>query len=107
MECCGCCNLKCNNRGIFVCQGVFCINGRLRHTYKKKRYVVITMSEKGSGVVNFLVRALLGMAMIFFINEFLASKGMEIAVGMNLVSFGISGLFGVPGVALLYGIVLY
>ena len=66
------------------------------------------MSERRpSVVVNFLIRALIGLAAIFFVNEFLASKGVDISVGMNGVSFLTSGVFGIPGVALLYGIVLY
>lgn len=66
------------------------------------------MSERRpSIIVNFLIRALVGMAMIFFVNEFLASKGVDISVGMNGVSFLTSGAFGIPGVALLYGIILY
>ncbi len=66
------------------------------------------MSERRPGfIINFLVRALVGMALIFFVNEFLTSKGIEAQVGLNGVSFAVSGLFGVPGVALLYGIVLY
>lgn len=66
------------------------------------------MSERRpSIIVNFLIRALIGMAVIFFVNEFLASKGVDISVGMNGVLFLTSGAFGIPGVALLYGIILY
>lgn len=66
------------------------------------------MSEQRPGIfVNFLIRALVGMAMTFFVNEFLSSKGVDVAVGMNAVTFLTSGTFGIPGVALLYGIVFY
>lgn len=66
------------------------------------------MPEKHSHiVVNFLVRAVIGLAMIFFINEFLASQNIELSVGMNPVTFVASGTFGAPGVALLYGIAFY
>ena len=66
------------------------------------------MSERRPGfIVNFLVRALVGMALIFFINEFLTTKGIDVGVGLNLINFGVTGIFGVPGVALLYGIGLY
>ena len=47
------------------------------------------------------------MAIIFFVNYFLDSRGIEASVGMNGVSFLTSGILGIPGVALLYGIVLY
>lgn len=58
-------------------------------------------------VVNFLVRAVLGMALIFFINQFLGTKGVSLHVGLNPLTFCTSGVFGVPGVALLYGITFY
>lgn len=68
----------------------------------------INMSEHRPGfVVNFLIRALVGMAIIFFVNEFLSSKGINLHVGMNGVSFLTAGAFGIPGVALLYGVVVY
>lgn len=66
------------------------------------------MSEKSSGLlVNFLVRAIIGITLIFFINQFLAEKQIEINVGINPVTFVTSGTLGVPGVALLYGISFY
>lgn len=73
---------------------------------KEERYA--DMSEQRSHlVVNFLVRAILGMAMIFFINQFLETKGISYHVGLNPLTFCTSGIFGVPGVALLYGITFY
>ena len=66
------------------------------------------MSEEKPGIIfNFFIRALIGMAIIFFVNYFLDSTGIEASVGMNGVSFLTSGILGIPGVALLYGIVLY
>lgn len=66
------------------------------------------MSEGKSHVLmNFLIRAIVGMAIIFFTNDFLASQGINAAVGLNPVSFIASGTMGMPGVALLYGIVFY
>lgn len=66
------------------------------------------MSEERPGMIfNFFIRALIGMAIIFFVNYFLDSQGIEASVGMNGVSFLTSGILGVPGVALLYGIVFY
>lgn len=66
------------------------------------------MTENRPGIiVNFLVRAIVGMCMIFFVNEFLSSRGIDIMVGMNSFSFLTSGTLGFPGVALLYGISFY
>ncbi len=66
------------------------------------------MQEGRPGIiVNFLIRALVGMALVFFVNEFISSRGIEVGVGMNAVTFLTSGTLGIPGVALLYGIVFY
>lgn len=66
------------------------------------------MKEKGTEiVVNFIVRAVLGTAVIFFVNQFLDSQKIPVAVGVNLITFLTSGILGLPGVALLYGIVCW
>lgn len=63
--------------------------------------------RKSSFIVNFIVRAVLGMGLIFFINQYLAYKDISLAVGFNGISFLTSGILGIPGVALLYGILAY
>ena len=66
------------------------------------------MSERRPGfLVNFFVRAVIGMAMIFFVNEFLSMKEIQVSVGLNAVSFVVSGALGITGVGLLYGIMFY
>lgn len=61
----------------------------------------------GQILVNFCVRAILGMALIFFVNELLKSQGSSVRVGMNVLTLLTSGIFGIPGVALLYGICFF
>ena len=63
--------------------------------------------HRSSYIVQFLIRAVVGMALIFFINQFLADKGIALQVGLNPFTFAASGVFGTPGVALLYGIAFY
>lgn len=63
--------------------------------------------NRTSFIVQFFIRAVVGMVFIFFINQFLASKGISIQIGLNPVTFATSGIFGTPGVALLYGIAFY
>ena len=58
-------------------------------------------------LVNFVVRAVIGTALIFFVNQFLNARGIDIRVGMNPVTVVTSGVLGPPGVALLYGISFY
>ena len=69
------------------------------------------MESEGRGfgqiLVNFFVRAILGMALIFFVNELLESQGSSVRVGMNVLTLLTFGIFGIPGVALLYGICFF
>lgn len=63
------------------------------------------MKQKNQFLVNFMVRAILGIGLIFFANYFLEQQEIAIRVGLNAISFLISGFLGLPGVAMLYGIV--
>lgn len=63
------------------------------------------MKQKNHFLVNFIVRAILGMGLIFFANQFFAQEEIAIKVGFNAISFLASGFLGLPGVAMLYGIV--
>ena len=60
-----------------------------------------------SAVINFFIRAAVGMALIFFINQYVIPPDSSINVGLNAVSFLTSGTLGIPGVGLLYGIMCY
>ena len=63
------------------------------------------MKNKIQILVNFIIRAILGMGLIFFVNQFLAQQEIALSVGMNAVSFLTCGFLGLPGVAMLYGMV--
>lgn len=58
-------------------------------------------------VTNFILRAILGMGLIFFINHYVLPDKDTLNVGLNLISFLTSGTLGIPGVCLLYGILMY
>ena len=60
-----------------------------------------------TAVVNFFIFLAIGMALIFFINQYVIPPDSSINVGMNAVSFLTSGTLGIPGVGLLYGIMCY
>ena len=60
-----------------------------------------------TAVINFFIRAIIGMALIFFINQYVLPSDSSINVGLNAVSFLTSGTLGIPGVCLLYGIMCY
>lgn len=57
-------------------------------------------------VKKFLGRAILGMVTIVVVNQILAYYGNSLCVGVNIWSCLTSGTLGIPGVALLYGIML-
>ncbi len=63
--------------------------------------------QKQQPFTNFIVRAIIGSAMIFFVNEFLSAQGITVQVGLNPWTVLTSGILGTPGVALLYGISFY
>lgn len=66
------------------------------------------MSEKGIRLaVNFLVRMIVGMTLVFLVNQFLDARGIGAQVGLNPATVLTSGALGIPGVALLYGIAFY
>ena len=65
----------------------------------------VFMQEKSRFLVNFIIRAVLGMGVIFFANHFFVQNGIALEVGYNAVSFLTAGFLGLPGVAMLYSIV--
>ena len=58
-------------------------------------------------LINFVLRGISGMLLIYFLNFFLQSSMPAIGVGYNLVTFLTSGFLGFPGVAALFGINFY
>jgi len=58
-------------------------------------------------VVNFFVRMMIGIMIIFLVNQFLVTEEIEVSVGVNPVTAVTAGTLGVPGVCLLYGIVYF
>lgn len=78
--------------------------------------ILVRLTEKGehdmeqkptSFLLNFIIRAILGMGLIYFINQYMIPNENAWKVGLNAVSFLTSGTLGIPGVCLLYGILIY
>lgn len=66
------------------------------------------MEKKHGGVViNFIIRAVVGIGLIFFVNKYFDYRNIPVSVGMNEISFLTTGFLGIPGVLLLYGILFY
>ena len=58
-------------------------------------------------VINFVLRGVLGMMLIYFANSFLVQQIEGIGIGYNPVTFLVSGFLGLPGVAMMFGMNLY
>jgi len=66
---------------------------------------VISLRRRAEFILNFLLRGVVGLLSIFFINEALAAQNIvTMMVGINPWTALTSGILGLPGVALLYGI---
>lgn len=61
----------------------------------------------GNFIVTFVIRMIVGLALILFINQILETNNINVSVGINGISAMISGMLGVPGMGLLYGIAFY
>lgn len=66
--------------------------------------LITAMRSRTELLLNFILRGVLGMLGIFFVNTFLASVGLSWHVGITAFSAVVSGALGIPGVLLLYGI---
>lgn len=75
-----------------VCAGVLLIGAMRRHL---------------EGLLNFVLRTVLGTLAILFLNAGLQKLGIASGVGLNPVTVLTSGFLGFPGVAALYGIWIY
>lgn len=58
-------------------------------------------------LINFILRGILGLFVIYFGNYFLAERMPELTLGYNAFNFLASGFLGIPGVMMLYGIRIY
>ena len=66
-----------------------------------------TLKNRGEWLVNFVLRGVLGMMSIYFVNLLLAGSMPGMRLGYNPITFLTSGILGFPGVAMLYGINFY
>ncbi len=58
-------------------------------------------------LLNVVMRSVLGTIAIYFINSMLAAMRISLGVGINIVTILTSGILGIPGLLVLYGIGIY
>ena len=62
------------------------------------------LKKRAHFLLNFMVRAVVCLILAYFLNSFLAARGMEVHVGMNAISVLTCGSLGIFGLAGLYGV---
>lgn len=65
------------------------------------------MKSRAEWIINFVLRGVMGMMIVYFVNFLLADSVPDMRIGYNSITFLASGLLGIPGVAMLYGINFY
>lgn len=68
---------------------------------------IVLFKNKIEIVLNFVLRAVLGMIGLYLLNFFLTYQGISAMVGVNPITVSTVGVLGVSGFALLYGISFY
>ncbi len=58
-------------------------------------------------IINFVTRSLLGIVVIYVVNSAIQSLGGNVFVNINEITIGVSGILGIWGVILLYGLQYY
>lgn len=58
-------------------------------------------------LVNLVMRGILGILAIHFINLGLSCLGIHLGVGINVFTIGLSAVLGMPGLLVLYGFGVY
>lgn len=69
--------------------------------------LVGAVRKKLEWLLNLVMRGVLGMVSIYFVNMGLAGFGISLGVGMNAVTLLTSAVLGFPGLLALYGVGIY
>ncbi len=62
--------------------------------------VIIFFSDKFKVVGKFIFNGIIGSVCIYIINMFFSAQG--IFIGINMITFAVAGLLGIPGIVSLY-----
>lgn len=65
---------------------------------------ILFFKSKIQRLIGFLLRMGIGTAVILWLNQFFRMQGMDLFVGLNLITLLTSGMLGFSGVALLFAI---
>ena len=65
------------------------------------------MKRKMEWLLNIFMRSILGTIAIYFINNGLTAIGIDLGVGINVFTVLTSGILGLPGLVVIYGLGFY
>lgn len=70
-------------------------------------FIVSLIRNKKEACINFALRAILGILVIYFLNKLfyhygIMADGRILRAGINFYTVTISGILGIPGIALIY-----
>ena len=68
---------------------------------------VASLRRRAEFLINILLRSVTGTAVIYFVNQILASQQLQTMVGVNPVSVLTSGILGFSGISLLYAVAAF
>lgn len=66
--------------------------------------IIGILKKRAEILLNFVARAVVCFIVVYFLNSFLASKGIHVSVGFNAISILTLGGLGFCGMLALYGI---
>ena len=69
--------------------------------------LIIAAKTNSHMILNFVLRSISGSLLIFGINQWMNLEGYSMVVGINPGTVLTSGILGIPGVVLLYGVKFY
>ncbi len=69
--------------------------------------IIGAMKSRAEWIINFMLRGVLGMMSIYFLNIFLGDVVPGMGIGYNPITFLTTGILGFPGLVVLYGINFY
>lgn len=70
-------------------------------------FAILALKSKAEWLLNLLMRGVLGIIGMYFVNEALMRVGISLGIGINPVSVLTTAILGVPGFLALYGLGLF
>lgn len=65
-------------------------------------YMLVSIVKKPASILRFFIRFAVALLMTYLINTSLLHDNVDQLVGYNIFSLGIMGVFGLPGVIILF-----